>query len=63
MKKAYIIPAVLVWHTLAERVVAASTDVTSNNGITYGGVDEEGEQDPNAKQDHYNVWKDDWRNN
>lgn len=29
--------------------------------MTYGGVNEEGNKEPDAKQNHYNVWDDDWR--
>ena len=35
--------------------------ITSDNGMTYGGVNEEGNKEPDAKQNHYNVWDDDWR--
>lgn len=61
MKKTYIIPNTFVCQVYAEHIIAGSQDITSNNDITYGGVDEEGNKDPNAKQNHYNVWDDDWR--
>lgn len=60
MKKTYIIPNTLICRINTERFIAGSQDITSNNGMTYGGVDEEGEVDPSVKQNHYNVWDDDW---
>ena len=61
MKKTYIIPKTLICWMNAERFIAGSQEVTSNNGMTYGGVDEDGELDQSVKQNHYNVWDDDWR--
>lgn len=61
MKKAYINPRISMQAVSSMMPLAGSQDVTSNNGITYGGVDEEGEKDPSVKQNHYNVWDDDWR--
>ena len=63
MKKTYIIPETVAVQVCGERMIAGSQDVTSNNGMTYGGVDEEGEKDPEVKQNQsrYDVWNDDWR--
>ncbi len=36
-------------------MVCTSESVTSNNGIDYGGVDEDGEKDPAARR-RRNVW-------
>ena len=60
MKKTYIKPKALVCKINTELVIAGSEDIKSNNGINYGGVDEEGTKDPEVKQNHYNVWDDDW---
>lgn len=59
MKKTYIIPETVVVHMLGENVIAVS-GVQSDNGIGYGGTDEEGKKDPEVKRYHYNVWDNDW---
>ena len=61
MKKTYIIPEISVVWLRTEQVIAASGVTSEEYGIGYGGVDEEGTQDPNVKREHYNVWDDDWR--
>jgi len=59
MKKIYSIPETSVVQTQHEMPIAGS--VTSNNGIGYGGVDDEGELDPEVKEEkHKDVWDDDW---
>jgi len=39
--------------------ICASKGVTSNNGIDYGGVDEDGELDPASRRHRRDVWDDD----
>lgn len=48
MKKTYIIPEISVVVTLHETPLAAS-GVSSGNGIGYGGVDDQGQKDPDVK--------------
>ncbi len=48
MKKTYIIPQMSVAQTGYEMPIAVS-GVTSSNGIGYGGVDENGEKEPEVK--------------
>lgn len=48
MKKRYIIPETNVVRMYGETILSVS-GVISNNGIDYGGVDEEGELDPEVK--------------
>ncbi len=53
-KTAYIAPAIKTRIIYIESVLAsASKDVKSNNGIDYGGVDEEGTHEPSAKDDDF----------
>lgn len=52
MKKRYIIPETKVVLLHGETILSAS-GVTSNNGIGYGGVDEQGELDPEVKGNPY----------
>ena len=49
MKKQYIHPSVESTHEIDAQPLCLS-DVTGNNGIGYGGTDEEGEKDPDAKE-------------
>jgi len=37
-------------------MVCGSKDITSDKGIDYGGVDEEGEKDPASRR--HDVWED-----
>lgn len=55
MKKVYFKPSVEMEDMSTELIICVSTDITSNNGITYGGVDEEGSKDPESRQQHY-LW-------
>ena len=48
MKKTYTNPKMRVLQLQGEKVLAAS-GVTSNNGISYGGIDEDGTKDPSVK--------------
>ncbi|MBR4388711.1 MAG: hypothetical protein IKT00_05995 [Prevotella sp.] len=47
MKKAYIQPQVEVYTWTSDMTMAGS-GVTGDNGIGWGGVDEEGNKDPDA---------------
>lgn len=53
MKKKYNMPKLDEVLTETEMPLAAS-GVTSDIGIDYGGVDEEGEQDPSVKGNSFN---------
>ena len=52
MKKTYIIPHVSIVQVNDEKPIAAS-GVNSNNGIGYGGVDENGSLDPAVKENTF----------
>lgn len=57
MKKTYLNPSIEVEQAQAEQMLASSTGVISNNNdinIGYGGVDTEGEQDPDVKESNFN---------
>ena len=49
MKKQYIRPSVESTHEI-DTLPLCGTGVTGNNGIGSGGIDEEGEKDPDAKE-------------
>ncbi len=55
MKKTYIIPHVSISEVQQELPLAASdgSGVNSNNDITYGGVDEQGEMEPSVKESFF----------
>ena len=55
MKKTYLKPLTEVVRMGMTMMVCTSEGVTSNNGIDYGGVDEDGEKDPAARR-RRNVW-------
>ena len=58
MKKTYIIPCLSIMEAQAEQILASS--VTSGNddiNIGYGGVDEDGEVDPDAKESSWSIWE------
>jgi hypothetical protein len=38
-------------------MICGSQDIKSQNGITYGGVDENGEKDPSSRRQQ-DVWED-----
>lgn len=48
MKKTYIIPRMIAVQLHGEALIAQS-GVTSSNGIGYGGVDDQGQKDPDVK--------------
>lgn len=60
MKMSYIKPNVKILPFDGEELLEGS--VTGDNGIGYGGVDENGEKDPEAKQyipsEFHSVWAD-----
>ncbi len=58
MKKTYIQPLTEVVRMGTLNFICASKGVTSNNGIDYGGVDEDGELDPASRRRRRDVWDD-----
>lgn len=62
MKKEYMRPMVGIKEAMAESLLEqTSMSVTTNTdyGITYGGVDENGEMDPESRGlSSYSVWDD-----
>ncbi len=57
MKKTYMMPAISV-ERAEQEVELMSGSVASNNGIGYGGVDTEGDMDPDARDYDFDVWED-----
>ena len=57
MKKKYIQPCIEEMQAQAAQILAAS--VTGNNGIEYGGVDNDGSLNPETKEDKWDMWTDD----
>lgn len=55
MKKEYIVPSIKVSVYQASELMSAR-GVIGDNGIGYGGIDDDGELDPSAKD--YSVWDD-----
>ena len=58
MKKTYVQPLMLVAELETVAMVCGSQSLKSDNGITFGGVDEEGTKDPESRR-HRSVWDDD----
>jgi len=56
MKKTYLQPSVEMSNMETEQMICDS--VTSNNGIGYGGVDENGMKDPASRRYRNDVWED-----
>jgi hypothetical protein len=50
MKKIYKNPDYIIMHLQSLQMISASNGVTSNNGIGYGGVDDDGSLDPDTKE-------------
>lgn len=48
MKRTYIAPATEVLEYVTERMIAIS-DVTSDNGLEYGGIDEDGNKEAETR--------------
>ena len=66
MKKAYLKPAIDVVNIASHSLICASDDIVSPKGMKYGGVDEGGVKDPDAREvliddsiTSSNVW-DEW---
>ena len=57
MKKVYMEPQVVVAEMEMMSVICISNGVTSERGIDYGGVDEDGTIEPSARR-HNAVWED-----
>ena len=38
--------------------ILASSGVIGNNGIGYGGIDNNGDMDPSAKESNWSIWAD-----
>ena len=55
MKKMYIKPSVMVMGMKLTGMVCGSQDITSDKGIVYGGVDEDGEIVPAARGGYF-IW-------
>ena len=58
MKKTYLQPSMEVVMTMTVTMVCGSEGVTSDKGIDYGGVDEDGELDPASRRRRRDVWED-----
>ena len=54
MKKTYIEPFVIVEEISLTSFVCGSQDISSNLDITYGGVDENGTEEPESRR--MNAW-------
>ena len=62
MKKTYIQPQLKVKCLDASDFICGSQDITSDQGINYGGVDEGGVKDPDAREyglEYHSVWDED----
>lgn len=57
MKKVYMEPQVVVAEMEMMSVICMSNGVTSERGIDYGGVDEEGTKEPSARRRN-DIWED-----
>lgn len=57
MKRIYQQPSVEMANYGMEEMICASKDITSELGIDYGGVDEDGTKDPASRQ-NCSVWED-----
>ena len=54
MRKTYIVPSTKVMECESEELLVA-TGVYSDQGINYGGVDEDGEREADSR---HNIWDD-----
>lgn len=59
MKKIYVSPDFITVNLQGVQMISASDDVKSNNGLSYGGIDGEGNLDPEVKENK-NVWDENW---
>lgn len=48
MKRQYMAPEIVILEYSTEEMIATSS-VTSNNGLDYGGIDEEGEKEAESR--------------
>ena len=51
-------PSILTVRTTPATMLCGSQDVKSDNGINYGGIDEEGSKDPASRQKTQDIWED-----
>ena len=58
-KKDYVSPLMTTVQLDMVKLICASQDITSDKGITYGGVDEEGTLDPASRCRRRDVWDED----
>lgn len=58
-KKTYLSPSLCCVMCSTMTVMSTSQDISSDKGITYGGVDDEGEQDPESRRMNgkHNIWE------
>ena len=63
MKKTYIEPSVVMAYIGTATMIcqSAGSGVSSDNGITYGGVDQNGDREPSSRHIN-NVWEDEEEN-
>lgn len=60
MKKEYIVPCIKQERAECCQILASS-GVSGDNGIEYGGVDIDGNLEPAAKENHdFNNWDNQW---
>ena len=52
MKRNYIKPCIKVVKTNLTKMICGSKDITSDKGIDYGGVDEDGTKTPDSRRYH-----------
>ena len=57
MKKTYQQPSMEMDYMEMESIICSSQSITSDSGITYGGVDETGSKDP-ASRRSCSIWDD-----
>ena len=58
MKKTYLQPSPEMVIIGTTTMICGSEGVSSDNGIDYGGVDEEGELEPASRRRRRDVWED-----
>lgn len=61
MQKIYIQPSIEIAQMEPQNIVCYSHEITSDKDINYGGVDEDGERDPESREVYhqYDVWEED----
>ena len=58
MSKIYIVPSMKTVESETEMLLANSDAVSSDLGIKYGGVDEDGEIEADSRRGHSSNWDD-----